>query len=135
MMSTQISVDIPRNVPAAARAESVILQFVPPRVRDDAEPAASSQTFGVTTSEAKAEKPDERAAPTENISLLEGFAQEFEMQARKVVFHVSVETGDLLIQVVDGETGDIVRQIPPDEVIAFMRRFREVLGLLLDEKI
>jgi flagellar protein FlaG len=57
------------------------------------------------------------------------------MQARKVVFHVSVETGDLLIQVVDGETGDIVRQIPPDEVIAFMRRFREVLGLLLDEKI
>jgi uncharacterized FlaG/YvyC family protein len=30
--------------------------------------------------------------------------------------------------VVDQESGDVVRQIPPDEVVDFMRQFQETKG-------
>ena len=134
-MSTQALVEIPRNVPTVTGTESSRLQIVPPKTRESTEQSAASGVFGVPTSDAKANDPVKRPAVTENESILVEFTQEFELQAKKVIFNVSLDTGDLMIQVVDGETGDIVRQIPPEEVIAFARRFREVLGLLLDEKV
>ncbi len=36
-----------------------------------------------------------------------------------------------VIQVVDEETGEIIRQIPPDEVVDFMRQFGETKGHFL----
>jgi len=99
------------------------------------EETPATKTFGKSASSVKAVEPKEQSAVTKNESILEGFAREFELQAKKVIFNVTLETGDLMIQVVNRETGDVVRQIPPEEVIEFARRFREVLGLLIDEKI
>lgn len=36
-----------------------------------------------------------------------------------------------VIQVVDEQSGDIIRQIPPDEVVDFMRQFSETKGHFL----
>jgi uncharacterized FlaG/YvyC family protein len=36
--------------------------------------------------------------------------------------------GVRVIQVVDQESGDVIRQIPPDEVVDFMRQFQETKG-------
>ncbi len=44
-------------------------------------------------------------------------------------FSVDKETGTTIIKVLDVETGEVVRQIPPEEVLAFMRQF-EKNGLL-----
>ncbi len=43
-------------------------------------------------------------------------------------FYYDRDAGIRVIQVVDEESGDIVRQIPPDEVVDFMRQFRETKG-------
>jgi flagellar protein FlaG len=43
-------------------------------------------------------------------------------------FFYDHEAGVRVIQVVDEESGDIIRQIPPDEVVDFMRQFRETKG-------
>jgi flagellar protein FlaG len=43
-------------------------------------------------------------------------------------FFYDREAGIRVIQVVDEESGDIIRQIPPDEVVDFMRQFRETKG-------
>jgi flagellar protein FlaG len=45
-------------------------------------------------------------------------------------FSVDKETGATIIKVLDIETGEVVRQIPPEEVLAFMRQF-DKNGLLL----
>jgi uncharacterized FlaG/YvyC family protein len=45
-------------------------------------------------------------------------------------FSVDKETGATSIKVLVVETGEVVRQIPPEEVLAFMRQF-EKNGLLL----
>jgi flagellar protein FlaG len=40
-------------------------------------------------------------------------------------FSVDKETGVTVIKVLDIETGEVVRQIPPEEVLAFMRQFEK----------
>lgn len=40
-------------------------------------------------------------------------------------FSVDKETGATIIKVLDVETGQVVRQIPPEEVLAFMRQFEK----------
>ncbi len=43
-------------------------------------------------------------------------------------FFYDRDAGVRVIQVVDEESGDIIRQIPPDEVVDFMRQFKETKG-------
>jgi flagellar protein FlaG len=43
-------------------------------------------------------------------------------------FFYDRDAGIRVIQVVDQESGDVIRQIPPDEVVDFMRQFRESKG-------
>ncbi len=40
-------------------------------------------------------------------------------------FSVDKDTGVTIIKVLDVETGEVVRQIPPEEVVAFMRQFEK----------
>jgi len=44
-------------------------------------------------------------------------------------FSTDGETGARIIRVYDLETGEVIRQIPPDEVLDFMRQFRKHAGL------
>jgi flagellar protein FlaG len=46
----------------------------------------------------------------------------------KLRFYQDRDAGLRVIQVVDAETGDIIRQIPPEEVVNFMRHFQEAKG-------
>jgi uncharacterized FlaG/YvyC family protein len=46
-------------------------------------------------------------------------------------FFYDREAGVRVIQVVDEQSGDIIRQIPPDEVVHFMRQFNETKGHFL----
>ena len=45
-------------------------------------------------------------------------------------FSVDQETKVTIVKVVDSETGEVVRQIPPEKILAFMRQFNDK-GLLL----
>jgi flagellar protein FlaG len=43
-------------------------------------------------------------------------------------FYLDRDTGIRVIQVIDAESGDVIRQIPPDEVVNFMRHFEDSKG-------
>jgi flagellar protein FlaG len=43
-------------------------------------------------------------------------------------------TRKLVVQVVDGATGEVLRQIPPEEVLAIARGLDRMQGVLLDRK-
>jgi uncharacterized FlaG/YvyC family protein len=43
-------------------------------------------------------------------------------------FYLDQDTGVRVIEVVDEESGEIIRRIPPDEVVDFMRQFKESKG-------
>ncbi len=40
-------------------------------------------------------------------------------------FSVDKDTGVTIIKVLDVETGEVIRQIPPEEVLAFMKEFEK----------
>lgn len=47
---------------------------------------------------------------------------------RNLQFKVDDSTKELVVKVVDSETGDVVRQIPSEEMLAFIRRMQELDG-------
>ncbi len=51
------------------------------------------------------------------------------------VTFVKVEgVDDLVIRVMNRKTGEVVRQVPPDEVVEMKKRFAELLGMYKDLK-
>ena len=53
---------------------------------------------------------------------------------QKVNFSVDKDTGRYLIKVIDSESGDVIREIPPEKLLKISKQIKEILGLLFDEK-
>ena len=58
-----------------------------------------------------------------------------EQQAVRVNFNVDEETGRIVVQVKDVETGDILRQIPSEEMLEFARNASRGVGVTLDTEL
>ena len=53
----------------------------------------------------------------------------------RIEFSVDKELNQVIIRVLDKETGDLIRQIPSEEVLALDRFFMDQSGLFVDEEI
>lgn len=51
----------------------------------------------------------------------------------RLQFRVDEESGEKIIQIFDSETGEMVRQIPPEELLRIMKTLRDLRGLLLSK--
>ena len=49
-------------------------------------------------------------------------------------FEIFEETGDLFAQVIDTDTGEIIKTIPPLEMLETLARISDAVGLLVDER-
>ena len=58
-----------------------------------------------------------------------------EILGSHVAFRIDEETGRTVIQVIDTETKEVVRQIPPEMMLRLMFRMTQVLGALMDETV
>ena len=58
-----------------------------------------------------------------------------DVSGNRLSFSVDEDTGDTVIKIVDNRTGDVIRQLPPDEILSLKKRMGEVQGLLLDKKV
>ena len=52
-----------------------------------------------------------------------------------LAFSVDESTGKTIIKVMDKETEEVIRQIPPDEMLRMIGKMRYVMGMLLDVEI
>jgi len=60
------------------------------------------------------------------------------MFSGKIEFKVHEETDRVMIRVVDNQTKELIREIPPENVLNANAKFREVLhlvGFMMDEKV
>jgi len=67
----------------------------------------------------------------EMVSNLNDFAQTMN---RDLQFSVDEDSGRTVIKVIDSETKETIRQIPPEEVVALAAHFRDGEGGLLRER-
>ncbi|HPT78055.1 MAG TPA: flagellar protein FlaG [Candidatus Atribacteria bacterium] len=57
-----------------------------------------------------------------------------EMYNSKLEFSVHEKTGDILIRVLDLETNEVIREIPPRKIVDLIASMLEQAGLLVNEK-
>lgn len=72
---------------------------------------------------------DPRAALEGAVARLNETARIFDRTFR---FHVDEESGRIVVRVFNSVTGELIGQIPPEEVLRVAAGIREFLGLLLD---
>ena len=58
-----------------------------------------------------------------------------ELRERSVQFERDETTGTEIIKIVDDKTGEVIRQMPPQELLNFMRNLTKMLGNFLDERV
>lgn len=94
----------------------------------DAPFAPALQQSGVS-----ADKPRSRNAVGQAVrELVLESNQALQSVNQRLRFRVHDDTGQLMVQLVDFETGEVVRQQPPEEFLELAARIREMVGIFLD---
>ena len=57
-----------------------------------------------------------------------------EFERRSLSFRLDEELNRVIVQVIDPETHDVVRSIPPEELLEVLKHLRSIRGALLDEE-
>ena len=87
------------------------------------------QTVADPTEQRSQDIQEEVAKALETVEIM------MELRDRSVQFVVDKESGADVIKVVDDNTGEVIRQIPTDELLNFMRNLTKMLGSFLDERV
>lgn len=82
------------------------------------------------------ELPGERLADDSLVSRLTRRLIErvLEESRRRLRFQVHEPTGRIWVQVIDAETNEVIREIPPERYLDLVARIWELVGLLVDER-
>ena len=56
-------------------------------------------------------------------------------QQRDVAFSVDKEANATVIKIFKTETGELIKQFPPDEILAMIAKLRKNIGWLVDKKV
>jgi len=54
---------------------------------------------------------------------------------RSIQFNIDDKTKDVVVKIVDKDSGEIIRQIPPEGVLRLRERLEDLTGLIVEEKV
>jgi len=76
----------------------------------------------------------EKEVTVDMTDLVERFRSQVQSIQRDLNFSVDDSTGDVVVQVIDGDSGKIVRQIPSEEILRLTERLDEMRSLMFEAK-
>lgn len=76
------------------------------------------------------EKPEKQQKLAEALSQINQTMETFHTELR---FTTHEASGETIVKVVKSETGEVIREIPPEYVLKIVAYVKEMLGLLLDK--
>ena len=83
-----------------------------------------------------AEKPETEELPEVKVNrIVEDLNHKVQDIRRELRFSYNEESGRTVISVLDSETKEIIRQIPPEEVVALAEHFEDHSGLLMSARV
>ena len=98
---------------------------------------SQQKTFPVNN---KGENTSDNLELTESISekMLTGIVKEANKALvaaqRELEFSVHEKTKDIIVRVIDAETKEVIREIPPEKILDLVANILEMAGLLVDER-
>ncbi len=90
--------------------------------------------FSASEEQAKSEKAADVEKPVDMTDLVERFRSQVQSIQRDLNFSVDDSTGDVVVQVIDGDSGKVVRQIPSEEILRLTERLDEMRSLMFEAK-
>lgn len=66
---------------------------------------------------------------------LEAINNQLKSMNRSIQFSIDESTHDIVVQVVDKENGEVIRELPPESVIRLREHMAEISGLLVEEEV
>lgn len=54
---------------------------------------------------------------------------------RKLEFSIHEKTKEIIVKVIDTNTDEVIREIPPEKILDMVARLWEMAGILVDEKV
>lgn len=98
------------------------------------EPVETVKKASSGQAELGGERPDDKVSREELEQAVTEINQKLALHNTHLVFSVHDKTHQVQVKVVDAETGETVREIPPKRVLDIRAMTLEELGLLVDEK-
>ena len=75
------------------------------------------------------DKKEEKIDTQEAVNRVENLAKHFN---RKIHLEVEEDLDMIIVKVVDGETDEVIRQIPPEELVELSKNAKNLKGLLIN---
>jgi flagellar protein FlaG len=93
----------------------------PVEVKPQAEKVLPAERSAISTSQTELDK------SIEQIQVM------MDLRQRSVQFSTDTESGSQVVRVVDGNSGDVIRQMPAEELLSFMRNLTRMMGTFIDK--
>ncbi|MGI6668019.1 MAG: flagellar protein FlaG [Acetivibrionales bacterium] len=58
----------------------------------------------------------------------------FEESSRRFEYSVHEKTNNIIIRVIDEDTNEVIKEIPPEKILNIMASIMELAGLIVDER-
>jgi len=105
--------------PTVQQVKPVVTQ--PVDIKPQAEKVLPAERTTVSTSQTELDK------SIEQIQVM------MDLRQRSVQFTTDNESGRNVVKVVDGNSGDVIRQMPAEELLSFMRNLTRMMGTFIDK--
>lgn len=69
------------------------------------------------------------------IAAVERVNEALGMRLTRIEFSIHEATREILVRVKDAETGEVIREIPPEKILDMVAKMWELAGLIVDEKV
>jgi flagellar protein FlaG len=53
----------------------------------------------------------------------------------RIAFELDKDTGKTILKIIDPQTNEVIRQIPPEELLRISKRISELLGLIINARV
>ena len=132
-MNIDASAGVREVAPPVVAAVDTVVDKVKPRIS----PVEKSNDSAQTALDEKAlrEKAKEQRLSNEELAeAVEDIQSRLEVVGTRLGFSIHEETEDLVVEVTNRESGELIRQIPSDEVLELRARLDDLVGILFDKK-
>jgi len=78
---------------------------------------------------------DKKINEDELISAIESANKSVNVYDRKLEFSIHEKTKEIMVKVIDTNTDEVIREIPPEKVLDMVAKLWELAGILVDKKV
>jgi flagellar protein FlaG len=79
--------------------------------------------------------PKTKVKPLERNIEKDDKTENFELVDMHFRFKIHKPTNEIIVQIVDTETGEVVREFPPEKILNMISEFLKMSGFIIDKKV